>query len=201
MPLTRKPASAGISSPASTNPGNQRVSSLTADLYSYTELLSYPELNLQEIALRDLLQGCLTALTPLARQKQLQWQAHGEDIRLRVDRSKFELALTHLLRNALVFSNSPVQITVRAEQTGGQTQVSIQDNGPGIPAEFQERVFGLFQRLGPHNEGSGNGVGLTLARKVTELHGGTLTMRSAPGQGTVMTLTLPSSSAEQGARG
>ncbi|WP_261665117.1 ATP-binding protein [Deinococcus sp. Marseille-Q6407] len=169
-----------------------RIGSLIADLYHYTELLSYPELRRQPTSLLDLLQRSLAELGSLPGEKQLDWQLPPQDLLLDVDQTKMQLALTHILRNALTFGTAPVSITVQASQdAGGFMQLSIRDNGPGIAPEYQERVFGLFQRLSGPSAGAGNGVGLTLARKVAELHGGTLTLRSVLGQGTTLDFSLP----------
>lgn len=169
-----------------------RVGSLTTDLYAYTELLSYPELHLEHVKLHDLLERSLTELRPLAEQKQLVWHAPAQNPTLYVDAHRMQLALTHVLRNALLFGTAPVEIEVQAHEGAQHLTLSIQDNGPGIPKPYQERVFELFQRLSPREAAGGNGVGLTLARKVAELHGGSLLLSSAPAAGTTLTFTLPS---------
>ena len=175
-----------------------RIGSLTADLYTYTELLSYPELNLQAISLSDLLRQTLADLAPLAESKQLKFSGPTKDLILNVDGPKLQLALGHVIRNALTFGRVPVQLSVSAEEAAGQVTLKVQDNGPGVPKEYQERLFELFQRLGKAGTAEGNGVGLTLARKVAELHGGTLTMQSTLGQGTTLTFVLPSPPASTG---
>ncbi len=65
----------------------------------------------------------------------------------------------------------------------------VGDNGRGIPAEHQERIFRLFQKVCPEDEGIG--VGLTLARKIVEMDGGELRVESAPGEGAVFSFTVP----------
>lgn len=177
-----------------------RIGSLMGDLYTYTELLSYPELKRQTVSLTWLLQASLQELGALAEQKELVYQP-PQDINLSADPVKLQLALTQLLRNALSFGRPPVHIRVEAQQDAAQTTIFIQDDGPGIAPEYRERVFELFQRLGPQGSGGGNGVGLALARKVAQLHGGTLRivdgqmvegqMVEGAGTGTCLQLTLP----------
>ena len=168
-----------------------RISSLITDLYTYTELLSYPDLKRQILSLNQLIGQSLQGLQLLIDEKKLEWTGPERDVEVEADPGRLQLALTHLLQNALSFGTAPVEITLNVRQDEEQTALSIHDNGPGVAPEFQERVFELFQRLGPPGRVGGNGVGLTLARKVAELHGGTLTMTSALGQGTTLTLTLP----------
>lgn len=144
------------------------------------------------MSLQQLLRDSLIGLGRLPEERQMQWAAPDEDVELLGDAARLRPALTHLLRNALSFSSPPVRVNVTARQDESQTVIIVQDDGPGIAPEFHERVFELFQRLGLPGQGGGNGVGLTLARKIAELHGGSLTLASAPGQGTTLTLTLPS---------
>jgi signal transduction histidine kinase len=72
---------------------------------------------------------------------------------------------------------------------------SVSDQGPGIPPEMLERVFNWFETnsLGSHHRGSG--IGLSLVRSFVELHGGTVTIDSAVGEGTTVTCTFPASRA------
>ncbi|MFD1733570.1 ATP-binding protein [Deinococcus malanensis] len=69
----------------------------------------------------------------------------------------------------------------------------MQDNGLGIAPEYREKIFGLFQRLGRREDAPGNGIGLALARKIAERHGGTLGVSSVPGRGSTFTFWLPDS--------
>lgn len=166
-----------------------RLQALTADLYTYTELLSSPAPRPVDVDLPTLLAACCADLSALIRSR----DAHvtlPETGTVRGDPERLGVALTQLLRNALTFSAAPAHIEVQVVQEAGSVSVTVADRGPGIAPEYHERIFELFQRLGPRGEGS-NGVGLPVARKIAEQHGGTLTVRSAPAQGSRFTLTLP----------
>jgi signal transduction histidine kinase len=67
----------------------------------------------------------------------------------------------------------------------------VGDNGIGIEEKYQERIFGLFQRLHPRDVFEGTGIGLALCRKIVERHGGQITAHSMPGKGTVFEVLLP----------
>ena len=98
-----------------------------------------------------------------------------------------------LLDNALKFrGEDPPQVLLTAEQEGGYWVISLADNGIGLPEGEVDRIFGMFQRL--HDEGRypGTGVGLTIAKKIVEQHGGRIWAESDPGPGASFRFTLPS---------
>jgi len=67
----------------------------------------------------------------------------------------------------------------------------VRDNGIGIAPEFQERIFGIFQRLHGVGQYPGSGIGLAICRRIAERHGGSITVESAPGQGAAFVVRLP----------
>jgi PAS domain S-box-containing protein len=112
------------------------------------------------------------------------------------DRDKLQQILLNLLSNAVKFTPSGGRITVEllAEpDAGGMTVLHVSDTGIGIPADKLEAVFEPFVQVGRSlsNPGEGAGLGLAISRDLARGMGGELTVRSAPGQGSVFTLTLP----------
>ena len=100
----------------------------------------------------------------------------------------------NLLANAAKYTEPGGQITVTATVEGPQAVLAVRDNGIGIPAEMLERIFELFtqvERAITQAEG-GLGIGLTLVKRLAELHGGTVEAQSAgPGQGSAFLVRLP----------
>ncbi|MBI2525421.1 MAG: GAF domain-containing protein [Candidatus Rokubacteria bacterium] len=127
---------------------------------------------------------------------------HGITVRLAVDdrvgpivgdERKVKQVLLNLLSNAVKFTPEGGRITVRAVPAGGAVEVSVSDTGIGIAPEDQGAIFEEFRQVGTDyaRKREGTGLGLTLARRLVELHGGTIRVQSAVGQGSTFTFTLP----------
>lgn len=115
----------------------------------------------------------------------------GNPGRARFDGKWLGRALANLVDNALKYSEDEVTVTVRSDDRG--LEVSVQDRGVGISEGERERIFAPFYRVGEGAGGrrGGFGLGLTLARRVVEAHGGTLMVESKEGQGSTFTLRVP----------
>ena len=101
--------------------------------------------------------------------------------------------LLNLLSNALKFTPEGGRIDVRAGLARTRSaEISVADTGVGIAPEDQEAVFEEFRQVGPAaQEAEGTGLGLAVARKFIELHGGRIWVRSRVGAGSTFTFTLP----------
>ncbi len=99
----------------------------------------------------------------------------------------------HLLSNALKYSPPEGQVVVSAVHEAGRVLVRVQDFGVGIPPEQLERIFAVYHRLDSASTRVhyGVGVGLFIARRIVEAHGGTLTASSVPGSGSTFLVSLP----------
>ena len=112
--------------------------------------------------------------------------------RVSIDRQRFLSILRNLLGNAAKYSPTGRKIILRVETGPDALRVTIQDEGPGIAAEHLPRIFEKSYRgvSGP-NAPSGSGLGLYIARRLVELHGGRIWVESQPGSGSRFTFTLP----------
>ncbi|MFC5997288.1 ATP-binding protein [Quadrisphaera sp. GCM10027208] len=101
--------------------------------------------------------------------------------------------LANLVGNALKFhGDEPPRVHVGARRDGDEWVIEVSDNGIGIEPQYAERVFVLFQRLHPKDVYAGTGIGLALARKIVEHHGGTISIDTQrTGSGTSVRFTLP----------
>lgn len=113
---------------------------------------------------------------------------------LRGDRTSLVEVLSNLISNGIKFNDQPrPRVEIGAERRNGGVEVYVRDNGIGIPAEHQDRIFGLFTRLHTRKEYPGTGAGLAIVKKIVETQGGRLRVESAPGQGSTFYFTIPAS--------
>ncbi|MGZ7068870.1 MAG: sensor histidine kinase, partial [Methanobacterium sp.] len=102
----------------------------------------------------------------------------------------------NLISNALKFKNPhippKIHISARKDAENNEYIFNVQDNGIGIEKEYFDRIFTIFQRLHTREEYSGTGIGLSIAKKIVERHGGDLWVESAPGEGSTFYFTIPS---------
>jgi len=109
------------------------------------------------------------------------------------DDRRLRQVLFNLLSNAVGFSPAGETVTLTAERRPDAVVFSVTDRGPGIPPEQQDKVFDWFE-TDPHgSEHRGPGLGLTLVRSFVELHGGSVSIDSTPGQSTSVTCVFPAS--------
>ncbi len=98
----------------------------------------------------------------------------------------------NLIGNAIKFrGDRPPRVAVCAHRDGDVWIISVADNGIGIDPDHQERVFEVFQRLHGRGEYPGTGIGLAIAKRVLESHGGAIELESEPGRGSTFYLSLP----------
>jgi signal transduction histidine kinase len=111
----------------------------------------------------------------------------------RGDERKVKQVLLNLLSNAIKFTPAGGRVEVRAEPVDGHVEIAVSDTGVGIAAEDQEAVFEEFRQVGTDyaKKREGTGLGLALARRFVELHGGRIWVKSTSGEGSTFTVSLP----------
>ncbi len=126
-----------------------------------------------------------------AARRQVEVRFAGPDaVPARFDRPRLQQAVAHLLSNALKFGQGrPVDVVV--EVAAGAARVAVRDRGIGVDARERERIFGRFERAVSARHYGGLGLGLFMARRIAEGHGGTVRVESPPGGGSAFVLEIP----------
>lgn len=116
----------------------------------------------------------------------------GEAAPLRAPRAALELVLRNLMTNAVKHHDrKDGLIRVELADAANLVQLTFRDDGPGIPPQFHERVFRMFQTLRPRDEVEGSGMGLAIVKKTVEAHGGSIRLESVPPRGTAFHIRWP----------
>jgi signal transduction histidine kinase len=111
----------------------------------------------------------------------------GEDLIVAGDAELLKPVFLNLLVNAGQAAGSAGKISISVGNTGGLCRVAVQDNGPGIPVEIREKIFEPFFST----KHRGTGLGLPIARRIVEAHGGTITLACPREGGTTVAVELP----------
>jgi len=151
----------------------------------------------ETVSATDLLQAARQAFTPLAEQVGVALELAVEDppILLEVDPSRIRQVLANLVGNALQHTASGGHVRLGARREGTNVELTVADDGAGIPADALPHIFERFYRVDASRSaggsGTGSGLGLPIARSLVEAHGGTIAAESEPGRGSTITVRLP----------
>jgi len=153
-------------------------------------------LDLADVDVVDVLEGCVSAFAPKIAEKSLsvEWSPQGGPYRLRGDRMRLRQIFNNLLSNAVKFTPAGGRITIGVtNEDATAIQVSVVDNGIGIPEKEQESIFDPFHQVDDVStrNSDGVGLGLSITRTLVIMHGGQIALESKPGDGTVVAVTLP----------
>jgi len=124
---------------------------------------------------------------------------HADDVAVVGDRDALKQVLLILLDNALKFTPADGTVTLTTAADDKSVRIAIHDTGPGINPTVLPHIFERFYQGDAARAGEGTGLGLAIARALVEGQGGALTAESSPNQGSVFTVTLPRTTAVDGA--
>jgi two-component system sensor histidine kinase KdpD len=140
--------------------------------------------------LEEVVGASLQALEQVLHNRVVQVDLPADLPLLDFDAVLLERVFCNLLENAAKYAPGGA-IEISACLKSGYAEVSVCDNGPGVPAGAEERVFGLFERGAPEGDGSGVGLGLAICRAIVEAHAGRIRVEGRPGGGACFRFTLP----------
>lgn len=154
------------------------------------------ELNLTAVPLRDAAQEALDDAALIARARGVRLiNAVAPGIAAEADPERLRQVLSNLIDNAIKYGRADGTVTLggRATEAGARVELTVRDDGPGIPAEAKARIFERFYRVDKARtrEQGGTGLGLAIVKNVVQAHGGDVRVESAPGKGTEFFISLP----------
>lgn len=171
-----------------------RMLSLINDLLDVEKIKAgMMELTLKKTKLAQVLDQCAQSVASLAEQNRISLQVCSETIDVNADEDRLSRVVTNLLSNAIKFSPEGSTIIVSAKRSGEFAEVSIKDQGRGIPEEMLATIFDRFTQVMDSDSRAkgGSGLGLAICKALVELHGGTIWVVSPQGQGATFTFTVP----------
>lgn len=164
---------------------------LINDLLSYSRV-NTTEIVIEKIAPREMLRDMLIELNPIIKEQKAQINQVDIPLQIHADPTKIRQVFQNLMTNALKFhrADRSVIINIKAEETAHEWLFSIEDNGIGIPEEYQQKIFLLFKRLHGPSEFEGTGIGLAMVKKIIEQHDGKIWIESNKDKGTTFYFTI-----------
>jgi signal transduction histidine kinase/ActR/RegA family two-component response regulator len=152
-------------------------------------------LSVEPVLVRPVIEETSQLMAPIAAERSIRIIQHCAHPALAVhaDRQRLSQVLVNLISNAIKYNHRDGTITIACQEDGtGQASIVVSDTGPGLSPENIERIFIPFERLGAEQTAvEGTGIGLPLARALTEAMRGQLTASSVAGQGSAFTISLP----------
>jgi len=154
------------------------------------------ELQIEKASINAVLEAAVSTMKPLAAKKAIDLEVRSNDQLpgIPMDAARIRQVVMNLVGNAIKFTPEGGQVRLRADAMNKNVQVEVKDNGLGIPTEDHERIFIEFEqaRIGSSkSKPEGTGLGLALAKKLVEMHGGKIWVESEVGKGSRFCFTLP----------
>jgi len=173
-----------------------RMSRLVKNLLDLSALEFSETLAFEKFFLNDLVDSIVEDFQPLTQQQNIRLTMQMDDrITVNAERSKIKRVFINLLENAVKYNreNGEIRMQVHTASQNNKVHVTLFNTGPGIPVADHERVFDQFYRVEKSRATSlgGSGLGLTIVKRIVELHGGDISLQSKPGEWTQIEMMLP----------
>jgi signal transduction histidine kinase len=173
----------------------KRLSHMINDILDFTKLKNNEiALQIKPIDLKTIVDTVIALSKPLTKGKDLSLVNEIDDSisAVNADENRMQQILYNLIGNAVKFTEKGY-VKVSAKTAGGMTAVSVEDTGIGISEDKFDRIFESFEQAdgSTAREYGGTGLGLSITKKIVELHGGTISVESRPGEGSKFTFTVP----------
>jgi two-component system phosphate regulon sensor histidine kinase PhoR len=154
----------------------------------------------RDVNVNFLIDDVVAPFTEQAAEKEVTLTFHPakEKLILEGDGEKIGIAISHLIKNAIIFTDKGGVVEVTAEELPGFVKVSVTDSGIGIPQKDLGRIFERFYQVESHmtRRHGGMGLGLSVAKMMVEMHSGRINVESVEGKGSKFTILLPTTASQ-----
>ena len=160
-----------------------RLQALIDDIIKLSELDEGGEAQKQPVDLFALAEDALSALKPLADEKEISARVEGEHVAMMAQQNQMHELLFNLIDNGIKYNKQGGELTVSIEKEGGRVQIRVWDTGIGIPKDKLSRVFERFYRVDSSRsrQTGGTGLGLSIVKHIALVHGGSVEVESEEG--------------------
>ncbi len=177
----------------------ERLKRMFEELLSLSKtIVDEQPLKPESIGLKKLLRECVNEVSAIADQRGVILVLESDDSQIFVDVDRFSRVVTNLLGNALKFSPEQSQITIKGLEKENAFEVSVQDQGPGIPENLLTAIFQPYKQAHAADARTGTGLGLAISAKIVEMHGGTIKAFNNPTGGATFIVRVPTTAVESG---
>lgn len=174
----------------------QRLNALTGNILLLSRLENQQmQVKRERYCLDEQLRECILLLEDEWSAREIDLDIDLTDCEITANRDLLAQVWQNVIGNAVKFTPRSGKISVALRQTDTGPEVTVADNGCGMTGEQQRHMFEKFYQGDRSRSTQGNGLGLALAKRIVDLHGGTIQVQSAPDQGTKMTISIPNNNA------
>jgi NtrC-family two-component system sensor histidine kinase KinB len=169
----------------------QRMKALVGDLLDLSRIeAGRIELEFDRVPVSTLFEHVHTVFKGQLERKAIHLVLNAPQINVRADANKITWVLSNLVSNAMRYVSKGGTIELAASTAGPYAHLTVKDDGPGIPQEYQTKIFQKFVQVKGQDAG-GTGLGLAICKEIVRAHGGSIWVESAAGSGSTFTFTLP----------
>ncbi|WP_150271496.1 HAMP domain-containing sensor histidine kinase [Paenibacillus tepidiphilus] len=169
-----------------------RLASLASNVLELSKIETQTILtDKQRYNVGEQIRQCVLLLAAKMEKKHLALNVNIQDYEMSGNKELLNQVWLNLLDNAIKFTPEHGAIEINMKRTAERLEIAVRDSGSGIVPEAIPKIFDKFYQADTSHSTAGNGLGLTIVKQIINLHGGTIACSSAPAQGTVFTVSLP----------
>jgi len=168
------------------------LEALVNDLLTLARLEAEVPATMERVSVRRIVDEQIESRKNAIRERNINVSVECPDVEIQADRSRLSTAVSNLIDNAIHYNRPGGTIRISTEQQNGTLNLSVADSGHGIPSDELQRIFERFYRVDKSRtrESGGTGLGLSIVKHAIESQGGTITVTSRVGSGSIFTIRM-----------